>query len=172
MDNSLTNKLAIAINSSKIVIVCIGTDLLSGDCLGPLVGQMLIEKRVPCFVYGTLKFPVTALNIDKVNKFIRDRHKGNMVVAIDSAVGEKVGSIKVSRGSLKPGSASGKKLLPIGDVSITVTTTTALPHEENFALVPLGFVYMTAKRLVKSIIEVAKNNTLYNNETKLATKIE
>jgi len=134
-----------------MVLVCIGTDLLSGDCLGPLVGQMLVDSGAPFFVYGTLKCPVTALNIDRVNEFIKKRHKGSVVVAIDSAVGEEVGAIRVNKGALKPGSALGKKLNEIGDVSITVTTTKSLPGEEGFGLVPLGFVYAAAKRVVEIV---------------------
>jgi len=169
MNNEIKNKLAVAVGHSKVVIVCIGTDLLSGDCLGPLMGQMLIEQGVPCFVYGTLSSPVSALNIDKVGELIKKRHEGQLVIAIDSAVGQDVGKIKISHGALKPGSASGKNLQPIGDVSITVVTTNALPHEEGFSLVPLGFVYATAKKLAQDIASVVKDRVFYHNFNKRAS---
>ncbi|MCL2556751.1 MAG: spore protease YyaC [Firmicutes bacterium] len=158
MDNTLKNKLSFLIGAKQVVIVCIGTDLLSGDCLGPLVGQMLIENKAPCFVYGTLKFPITALNVNKVNEFIRQKHKGQIVLAIDSAVGDKVGNIRINKGAIEPGSALNKGLTPIGDVSITVTTSNVLPNEEGFSLVPLGFVYLAAKKIADAIMWVLSTN--------------
>lgn len=38
----------------EIVIVCFGTNAISGDALGPMVGTLLTQKYdVPAFVYGT-----------------------------------------------------------------------------------------------------------------------
>jgi len=171
MDNGIKNKLSTLIGQSRVVIVCIGTDLLSGDCIGPLIGQMLIENKVPCFVYGTLNSPVTALNVDRVNEFIKARHKGQLVVAIDSAVGGSVGRVRVYRGALQPGSASNKVLLPIGDVAITITTTKSLPYEEGFSLVPLGFLYLTAKKVADELAYIIKSNPLYNENGQIASII-
>lgn len=57
--------------TSKTVIVCIGTDKCIGDCLGPLVGTMLLEKFIPLPVYGTIKSPMHALNLEK--KAVRNK---------------------------------------------------------------------------------------------------
>ena len=45
-----------------LVIVCIGTDRATGDCLGPLVGQALLPS--PQYsVFGTLKEPILSAKI-------------------------------------------------------------------------------------------------------------
>ena len=39
---------------SELVFLCIGTDRVTGDCLGPFVGQKLSSCSTPDFtVYGT-----------------------------------------------------------------------------------------------------------------------
>lgn len=45
---------------SELVFLCIGTDRVTGDCLGPFVGQKLSSCSTPDFtVYGTLFNPFT-----------------------------------------------------------------------------------------------------------------
>lgn len=60
--------------NQPLVLICIGSDRATGDCLGPLVGQSLMDFPVYS-VYGTLQFPVHAKNLDKtmelIYKFIR-----------------------------------------------------------------------------------------------------
>lgn len=56
------------------IIVCIGTDKCVGDCLGPLVGTFLEEHNFPLPVYGTLKDPIHALNLDKKLEEINKLH--------------------------------------------------------------------------------------------------
>ena len=51
--------------NQPLVIVCIGTDRATGDCLGPLVGQALLPS--PQYsVFGTLK----EISIKLLKKFI------------------------------------------------------------------------------------------------------
>lgn len=93
------------------VILCIGSDRVLGDALGPITGELLKKKfDVPAFVYGSLSTPVNALNLGKAAAFIASRHRGAKIVAIDGSVGSEIGKITVSEGSLRPGLASGKVL--------------------------------------------------------------
>ena len=104
------------------VIVCIGTDKVVGDSLGPTVGTLLTKCYCsPCFVYGTLDRPITALNLTKTANFIRYRHPRQRVLAIDCAVGKasEVGNINLSSGGIKAGSGVGKNIPEIGDFSVT-----------------------------------------------------
>ena len=48
-----------------LIIVCIGTDRATGDCLGPLVGQYLQNHSSFCSIYGSLSRPVHAKNLKK-----------------------------------------------------------------------------------------------------------
>ncbi|MCL2822059.1 MAG: spore protease YyaC [Firmicutes bacterium] len=151
MIEDFKKKLKSMILNRSVAIVCVGTDLLSGDCLGPLVGQFLVEMNVNAFVYGTLSTPINALNVDRANEFVLSRHRERLIIAVDSAVGKNVGQIAVKNGSIAPGAADGKVLKPIGDISITATTSSALPSEKDFSLVPLGLIYMLARRITEGI---------------------
>ena len=51
-------------DNASPVILCIGSDRLTGDCLGPITGsrlQRILGERVS--VLGTLEDPVHALNL-------------------------------------------------------------------------------------------------------------
>lgn len=109
-------------NTLSPVILCIGTDKVSGDALGPTVGTLLTECfRVPFFVYGTLDRPVTALNLSLAMQFISSRHAGQPVIAVDCALGspDEVGSIRVVDGPIRAGAGVGKSLPSVGDISVT-----------------------------------------------------
>lgn len=136
---------------ARPVILCIGSDRVTGDCLGPIVGQMLIERNVNAFVYGNLDRPVTALNLKDALKHIRSVHKDKKVLAIDSSVGKQsdVGKIRIAFGSIAPGSADGKKLPKVGDVSITATVTD--PVNTPLSAVRLGVVYSLARNITDRI---------------------
>ena len=134
------------------VVLCIGSDRVTGDCLGPIVGQMLVERGANAFVYGTLNRPVTALNLKDAVKHIKDTHGDKKVLAIDSSVGKlgDVGKIRIAFGSIAPGSADGKKLPKVGDVSITATVTD--PKKTPLSAVRLGVVYSLAMSITERIL--------------------
>ncbi len=107
-----------------IIILCIGTDRSTGDCLGPLIGYKLsyisrIYSNV--HVLGTLEAPVHAKNLEENIERIYSSYNNPFVVAIDACLGklERVGYINVAKGSLKPGSGVNKDLPHIGDIHIT-----------------------------------------------------
>ena len=53
----------------ELVFLCIGSDRITGDSLGPLIGrQLLCHRWQHSFIYGTLEEPVHALKM-----CIRDR---------------------------------------------------------------------------------------------------
>lgn len=134
------------------VILCIGSDRVTGDCLGPIVGQMLIERNADAYVYGSLNRPVTALNLRESLKHIKSVHADKKVLAIDSSVGKlcDVGKIRVAFGSIAPGSADGKNLPKVGDVSITATVTDL--GKTPLSAVRLGVVYSLARDIANRII--------------------
>lgn len=135
------------------IVLCIGSDRVTGDCLGPIVGQMLVERNADAFVYGTLTRPVTALNLADAISHIQSVHDGKKVLAIDSSVGRlaDVGRIRVAFGSIAPGSADGKKLPKVGDVSITATVTD--PRKTPLSAVRLGTVYALANEIANRILK-------------------
>lgn len=138
------------------VILCIGSDRVTGDCLGPIVGQMLVERNAKAFVYGTLTGPVTALNLKESIRHIKNAHTDKKVLAVDSSVGklDDVGKIRVAFGSIAPGSADGKNLPKVGDVSITATVTDL--SKTPLSAVRLGIVYSLARDIANRIIRCLK----------------
>lgn len=106
--------------NQPLVLICIGTDRATGDCLGPLVGQTLINS--PFYsVYGTLQTPVHAKNLEQTVQLIHTYHKNPFIIAVDACLGceEHVGCVTLSSMPLLPGKGVSKKLSPVGDLSIT-----------------------------------------------------
>ena len=137
---------------TRPVVLCIGSDRVTGDCLGPIVGQMLIERNADAHVYGCLDKPVTALNLRDCVKTIKSTHGDKKVLAVDSSVGKSsdIGKIGIAFGAIAPGSADGKKLPKVGDVSITATVTDA--EKVPLSAVRLGTVYALAREIADRIM--------------------
>lgn len=108
--------------SQPPVILCIGSDLVIGDSLGPLCGTLIKEKTKykNCFIYGTLPEPVTAKEVKYLKTFLSTTHPNSKIIVIDAAVGNcgDIGIIKVKDGGLKPGAGVNKNLCEVGDISI------------------------------------------------------
>lgn len=109
------------ISKRQIVILCIGTDRATGDCLGPLVGKHL-KKVLPYIpVYGTLETPVHALNLEETIQQIHELYEDPFIIAVDASLGipEHIGYATLSHAPLVPGKGVNKKLPAIGNISIT-----------------------------------------------------
>ena len=107
---------------SEIVFLCIGSDRVTGDCLGPYIGYRLSQDHIPgVFIYGTLQNPVHAVNLSSILSRINHLHPQALIIAIDSSLGEKkhLGYVTIGNGSLYPGAAVQKDLPPVGDIFIT-----------------------------------------------------
>ncbi len=110
-------------NKGPIIVLCIGTDRSTGDCLGPLVGHKLSAMKSDnnFIIYGTLDNPVHAKNLRETLKKIQRQYADAFIVAIDASLGsmERIGHITVAKGPLRPG-AGVKKTLPfVGDMHIS-----------------------------------------------------
>lgn len=105
----------------NIIILCIGTDRATGDCLGPLVGEHLKNVLLEVPVYGTLEQPIHALNLEETIEDIYATHENPFIIAIDASLGvpEHIGYATLSRNPLIPGKGVNKKLPAIGNLSIT-----------------------------------------------------
>ncbi len=108
--------------NKELIIVCIGTDRSTGDCLGPLTGSLLKKNnKTNISIWGDVNNPVHARNLDKTINIIEKKYKNPFIIAIDAGLGKKssVGCIDVKKGPLKPGTGVNKKLTKIGDMHIT-----------------------------------------------------
>ncbi len=114
-------------SEQTLVVLCIGTDRATGDCLGPLVGEQLSSRlqisknHTPCFVYGNLESPVHAVNLEDTISDIYNDFEHPYVIAVDAALGinTHIGYATISPNAILPGKGVQKNLPAIGDLSIT-----------------------------------------------------
>lgn len=141
--------------TSKTVIVCIGTDKCIGDCLGPMVGTMLLEKFIPLPVYGTIKSPIHALNLEKKITEIKAKHPDCNILGIDACLGESdsLGEIHCRDYSIHPGKGVGKILPEVGDFSV-IGIVDSCDNAEIFTSrsIRLSLIMDMAKVIVDGII--------------------
>lgn len=102
-----------------LLILCIGTDRSTGDCLGPLVGAKLCSLGTlpPAVrVLGTLEEPIHAANLDACLHMLRRENNFAYILALDACLGksENIGYITVKDGPLKPGTGVNKNLAEVG----------------------------------------------------------
>ncbi|RKO65526.1 spore protease YyaC [Desulfofundulus salinus] len=110
------------LSGQPLVLLCIGTDRSTGDCLGPLVGTKLASSNQDLFaVYGTLDQPVHASNLQEKLDEIYRVHQNPLVIAVDASLGsvDSVGFVTIGDGALHPGAGVNKKLPPVGEIHIT-----------------------------------------------------
>ena len=105
-----------------ILFLCIGSDRVTGDSLGPVIGYKLNKlcgREVT--IIGSLEHPVHAVNLIQTLHWISLRKDKPILVAIDASIGmtEHVGYITLSNRPLKPGQAVDKDLPAVGHISIT-----------------------------------------------------
>lgn len=103
------------------VFMCIGTENVTADSLGPKVGKLINEQMsTPIFVYGLDTMNITAQNLIECYKFIKSMHQNEKIVVIDAGVGEdnQIGQVQIIEHGIVPGAATNKNLPMVGDTSI------------------------------------------------------
>lgn len=103
------------------VLLCIGSDRATGDCLGPLVGHMLRKHQGDFAIYGSLSSPVHAQNLTDTITSIYDTFKSPYIIALDASLGirQHVDYVTLGIGNLYPGIGVNKALPKVGDAYIT-----------------------------------------------------
>ena len=146
------------------VALCIGSDLVIGDSLGPVCGTLLQERcRAGIFVYGTLRHPITAKEVKYLNEFLHDTHPGSPVIAVDAAVGAAgdIGLIKVTSGGIKPGAGANKKLEKVGDVGILgIIAEKSVFNYSLLNLTRLNLVWSMADIIARALSEYTHKDRL------------
>lgn len=103
------------------IVLCIGTEKVVVDSIGPRVGSLLNENLPrPIFVYGLQGANIHAQNIDRAVKIIKQLHPNKTLLVVDAAVGEQsqIGRVQLTNGNISPGAATNKSLSKVGDISI------------------------------------------------------
>lgn len=151
----------------EIVFLCIGTDRIIGDCLGPLVGTMLEEKleKYNIFnltIYGTLKRNICYTNIQEISELIQEKHKKACIIVIDAALSNKdnIGKVFIKKEKIILGKSLNKAKIEIGDISIkAVVGKDYKLSKYNFSSlqnISLSVVMSLARLITEGICEVIK----------------
>ena len=175
-DSILSSVLSSALDKKKTalpVIVCIGSDLAIGDCLGPITGSMLKFKTqgLNAFLYGTLSAPVTAKEIKYMRTFLKETHKNSPIIAIDAAVGNEgdIGLIKINNAPLFPGAGANKKLGAIGDMSIMgIVAEKSVSNYGIFNTTRLNLVYSMSEIISQALSTLLWEYSSRENPSKFA----
>lgn len=138
-------------NYGEIVVLAIGSDRVTGDCLGPIVGHLLSMRGV--VVYGGLRSPVNALNVEEVTKIIKQRHPYAFIIAIDSAVGsdDEVGKVRVIPRGLCPAAATGNPMPRVGNISVVGIVSPKRLGAKALGDVRLGSVFPIASVIAEGV---------------------
>lgn len=112
--------------NKRIDIVCVGTDKVLFDAVGPLIGTF-IKDKVDFPVFGTLSDTVNKTNVGEYVEYYRINANPNRVtIAIDASVGEPtestIGQISMKNKYLIPASGVGCPQGSLGDYSVKVVT--------------------------------------------------
>lgn len=147
----------------KIVIVNIGSSKIAGDMIGPLTGSFLIQSDIEFAVYGTMDYPITAINIPTRLPEIKEDHKDDFIIAIDAAVSSdkttKKGLISLKNRPIYPGKGIGRDLETIGDISINVTVEYVDVDDDPFKTI--NKLHEASFSFISCICETIKNIIIY-----------
>ncbi len=108
---------------TSIVFLCIGTDRITGDSFGPLVGynlKNLYSNNKIVKIVGDLENTVQSNNIEEKYNQIMNTYKKPFIISVDSALSsqDNIGKIIVEEGGIELGSGLNKSNMVIGDMSI------------------------------------------------------
>lgn len=146
-------------NHQRIVIVCIGSDLMVGDCVGPLVGHKLVHSHYGGItVYGKLGQLIGVHNLKETIQEINYKYKNPLIIAVDSTLvpdPDNIGLVGLTEGGIIPGSGFYEETLEIGHISITGTTSAGNISKEKFAQsVSLNLVMQLSDFIANCLLNV------------------
>lgn len=149
----------------KVLFLCIGSEKISGDSLGPIVGTLLREKyKLPYPVIGCEDMPVNGINIDKYKKYVHRFFPSHRIIAIDAALGERedIGNIRYRDGGVRAGGALGLHNPPVGELAILgVVGEKGGEPMQTLLNAPFDRVVSLAERIAQAINEVFGQSTLH-----------
>lgn len=151
----------------NVLFLCIGSEKISGDSLGPIVGTLLREKyKLPYPVIGCEDMPVNGVNIDKYRKYVHRFFPAHRIIAIDAALGGigDIGDIRYREGGVRAGGALGLNNSPVGELAILgVVGERGGEPMQTLLNTPFEKVVMLAERIAQAINEVFGQSSLSVN---------
>ena len=131
-------------NYKKISIICVGTDRVLWDSVGPFVGEFIFKKMKDyknVEVLGTLSNTINATNINCIRL-----DNDTFGICVDSCIVmdlKKLNKIMYDNRPLTPGSGVNRKLNKIGNVSILAGTKSK--HLYDYDSKPYSIYFLARK---------------------------
>ncbi len=155
-------------NYKQIALLCIGTDKMTGDCFGPLVGTKLMQlledyNIYNVNIYGSLEKNINYTNILEVLKKVKDENKNSCIVVIDAALSSKenIGKIIITNKNVSLGEGLKKDKVEIGNIGVkAVVGKDCKMPKYNFKIlqnISLNVVMTLADVVANGIFESIKN---------------
>lgn len=89
----------------NISMVCIGSDMSTGDSFAPIIGLILKKSNPNVKIYGDIIIPIHAKNLHDTIQIIDNDN--TLIIAIDAMLCKnrsEIGNITVRKGHINPGS--------------------------------------------------------------------
>lgn len=151
---------------SDYIFLCVGSDKITGDAFGPIVGDNLQKLFKNTYnnikVEGTLEKPISGTNLKSQVEKIYTTYKKPCIIAIDAALAleKDIGKIVVSNSKMKFGKGTSKNIVEVGDISIKaiVAKDYKVPRYNfvNLQNTSLNIVIKLAEVTSKGIYDVIK----------------
>lgn len=94
---------------SEIVFLCVGTNKITGDMIGPIVGQKLKDnlKQENVKIYGDMINTLNLKNASKIIKKVKAKYLNPFYITIDTALGKEnmINKIIIGKGKIEIGKA-------------------------------------------------------------------
>lgn len=106
---------------SNIVFLCIGTDRIKGDSIGPIIGSKIKKMENEYIkIYGTLEKNLDFSNAKHVIDEVYNIYNNPFIITIDAALCKenKVGKIYLNSGHIKIGKALDKSISFYSNINI------------------------------------------------------
>ena len=137
------------------VFVCIGSDRVVSDMIGPLIAEFMVSKySIPAYVYGRLKNPIVSSNLRSAFEYIEKNHKNSQIIVIDASVGKlsDIGKVKLNNFGCIPAGVFASNNKVYGDVSILpVVSTLGISAKTFLSCTKFNKVYELAKDIAESV---------------------
>lgn len=154
---------------SNIIILCIGTDKIVGDSVGPIIGSNLKKLENEYIkIYGTIINNLDFSNAKSVVEKIYINYKKPFIITIDAALSKekREGEIYVSNGYIKIGNALEKSICFYSNINIkcVVGKYNKLDKKDNINIlnnVPKEQIYNIVEIVVNGMENILKNINIY-----------
>lgn len=152
--------------NNNLIFLCIGTNKVVGDCLGPFVGSYLkqtLGKNHNVRILGDLKNDITYDKIQYVVRSIKNEYKNSLIIVVDSALSsnENIGKVFVQNRGLRYAESLKKQNSVIGNISIkAVVGKNSNNSIKNFKIlkgISIEKIELMSNFVASGIIDVISN---------------